>query len=311
MVCGIGIGTAMTLDGACAHAYAHILYKGLLFMGTGCLLYACGTAKLSELGGLASRLPLVMIGYMVGAVSISGMPLFNGFVTKTMTITGAAEAHRTWLALGMELAAVGTFLSVGIKLPYFAFWAKPKNTAIEIKPIPWNMYVGMGISSVLCLFIGLFPGTLYSLLPFPTDYVPYTPWHVLQACCLLGFTGLGFYLMRKIIPPHPSRNLDFDFLYRLVGRGFVKLVSFPAAAIDNVWTDVYEKIGLKALIEAGLGTSVFDGKVIDGVLDGSARSVREVGGAGVARTQTGRLQDYLAAAVTIGLVIFAIVWFVG
>ncbi|KAF5032372.1 hypothetical protein DSECCO2_617960 [anaerobic digester metagenome] len=91
----------------------------------------------------------------------------------------------------------------------------------------------------------------------------------------------------------------------------MKLVSFPAAAIDNVWTDVYEKIGLKALIEAGLGTSVFDGKVIDGVLDGSARSVREVGGAGVARTQTGRLQDYLAAAVTIGLVIFAIVWFVG
>ena len=310
MVCGIGIGTAMTLDGACAHAYAHILYKGLLFMGTGCLLYACGTAKLSELGGLASRLPLVMIGYMVGAVSISGMPLFNGFVTKTMTITGAAEAHRTWLALGMELAAVGTFLSVGIKLPYFAFWAKPKNTAIEIKPIPWNMYVGMGISSVLCLFIGLFPGTLYSLLPFPTDYVPYTPWHVLQACCLLGFTGLGFYLMRKIIPPHPSRNLDFDFVYRAVGRSFVKLVSVPAAAIDNVWTDVYEKIGLKALVEAGHGTSIFDGKVIDGVLDGSARGVREVGGAGVARSQTGRLQDYLAAAVTIGLVIFAIIWFV-
>ena len=310
MVCGIGIGTAMTLDGACAHAYAHILYKGLLFMGTGCLLYAVGTAKLTELGGLASRLPLVMIGYMVGAVSISGMPLFNGFVTKTMTIAGAAEAHRTWLALGMELAAVGTFLSVGIKLPYFAFWAKPKSH-VALKPIPWNMYLGMGISSLLCLGIGLFPQTLYSLLPFPTDYVPYTPWHVVQACCILGFTGLGFYLMRKIIPPHPSRNLDFDFLYRLVGRGFVKLVSFPAAAIDNVWTDVYEKIGLKALIEAGLGTSVFDGKVIDGVLDGSARSVREVGGAGVARTQTGRLQDYLAAAVTIGLVIFAIVWFVG
>lgn len=310
MVCGIGIGTAMTLDGACAHAYAHILYKGLLFMGAGCLLYSAGTAKLTELGGLASRLPLVMIGYMVGAVSISGMPLFNGFVTKTMTITGAAEAHRTWLALGMELAAVGTFLSVGIKLPYFAFWSKPKSN-VELKPIPWNMYVGMGISSLLCLGIGLFPQTLYSLLPFPTEYVPYTPWHVLQACCILGFTGLGFYLMRKIIPPHPSRNLDFDFVYRAVGRGFVKLVSVPVAAIDNVWTDVYEKIGLKALIEAGLGTSVFDGKVIDGVLDGSARGVREVGGAGVARSQTGRLQDYLAAAVTIGLIIFAIVWFVG
>jgi multicomponent Na+:H+ antiporter subunit D len=310
MVCGIGIGTAMTIDGACAHAYAHILYKGLLFMGAGCLLYSAGSAKLTELGGLASRLPLVMIGYMVGAVSISGMPLFNGFVTKTMTITGAAEAHHTWLALGMELAAVGTFLSVGIKLPYFAFWAKPKND-MPLKPIPWNMYLGMGIASFLCLFIGLFPETLYKLLPFPTEYTPYTSWHVLQSSLLLGFTGLGFYLMRKIIPPHPSRNLDFDFLYRAIGRGFVKLVSFPAAAVDNVWTDVYEKIGLRGLIGLARGTNVFDGKVIDGVLDGSARSVREDGGAAVARTQTGRLQDYLAAAVALGLVIFVAVWFIG
>jgi len=310
MVCGIGIGTAMTLDGACAHAYAHILYKGLLFMGAGCLLYSAGTAKLTELGGLASRLPLVMIGYMVGAVSISGMPLFNGFVTKTMTITGAAEAHRTWLALGMELAAVGTFLSVGIKLPYFAFWAKPKSTA-ELKPIPWNMYLGMGIASALCLFIGLFPQTLYALLPFPTEYVPYTSWHVLQACLLLGFTGLGFSFMRKIIVPHPSRNLDFDFLYRAIGRGFVKLVSVPTAAVDNVWTDVYAKIGLRGLLAAGRGTSLFDGKGIDGVIDGSARGVREGGGATVARAQTGRIQDYLAAAVALGLLLFAAVWFLG
>ena len=160
-----------------------------------------------------------MIGYMVGAVSISGMPFFNGFVTKTMTIAGAAEAHHTWLALGMELAAVGTFLSVGIKLPYFAFFAKPKNE-MPLKPIPWNMYLGMGISSVLCLAIGLFPGMLYKLLPFPTEYTPYTPWHLVQSSMLLGFTGLGFYLMRRIMPPHPSRNLDFDILYRALGRWF-------------------------------------------------------------------------------------------
>ncbi len=308
MVAGIGIGTAMTVDGACAHAYAHILYKGLLFMGAGCLLYAAGTAKLTELGGLASRLPLVMIGYMVGAVSISGMPLFNGFVSKTMTITGAAEAHRTWLALGMEVAAVGTFLSVGIKLPYFAFWSKPRND-MPLRPIPWNMYLGMGIASFLCLGIGLFPQTLYSLLPFPTEYQPYTPWHVLQASLLLGFTGLAFYLMRNIIAPHASRNLDFDYIYRLVGKWFLRLISAPTAAVDNVWTDVYAKIGLRALLGAGRGTDRFDGAVIDGILDGSAQGVRDVGGAAVARTQTGRLQDYLAAAVVVGLLVFLAVWF--
>ena len=135
MVAGVGVGTAMTINGACAHAYAHILYKGLLFMGAGALLYAAGTAKLSELGGLFRRLPWVFVWYMVAAVSISGFPLFSGFVSKTMTITGAAEAHHTWLALGMEVAAVGTFLSVGIKLPYFAWFGRPDpGMALEAHP---------------------------------------------------------------------------------------------------------------------------------------------------------------------------------
>jgi multicomponent Na+:H+ antiporter subunit D len=170
------------------------------------------------------------------------------------------------------------------------------------------MYLGMGISSLLCLFIGLFPSTLYRLLPFPTEYTPYTPWHLLQSSLLLGFTGLGFYLCRKIIAPHPSRNLDFDYLYRLVGNGFIKLVSVPVAAVDNVWTNVYERIGLRGLLGLGRGTNFFDGKVIDGVLDGGARAVREDGGAAVARAQSGRIQDYLTAAVSVGLVIFVIVW---
>jgi multicomponent Na+:H+ antiporter subunit D len=172
------------------------------------------------------------------------------------------------------------------------------------------MYLGMGISSVLCLFIGLFPRSLYRLLPFPVEYTPYTHWHVLQSSLLLGFTGLGFYLMRRIIPPHPSRNLDFDFLYRAIGRGFVKFVSVPTAAVDNVWSEVYARIGLRGLLGLGHATNVFDGKVIDGVLDGSAQAVREDGGAAVAGIQTGRLQDYLAAAVALGLLIFVIVWFV-
>ena len=127
MVAGVGIGTGLTLNGACAHAYAHILYKGLLFMGAGCLLHAAATSKLSDLGGLVGRLPWVMILYMVGAVSISGMPFFNGFVSKNMTIFGAVEAHHILIGIFLEVAAVGTFLSVGIKLPYFAFWAQTRE----------------------------------------------------------------------------------------------------------------------------------------------------------------------------------------
>lgn len=310
MVAGIGIGTAMCMNGAVAHAYAHILYKGLLFMGVGTVMYAVGSAELDKLGGLVGKLPVVMLLYMVGAVSISGMPFFNGFISKTMTITGAAESHHTLLAIGLEIAAVGTFLSVGIKLPYFAFWNKPARTDLKLKTIPKNMYIAMGISASLCFLQGVYPQMLYRLLPFPVEYTPYTPWHLLQAAMLLSFTGLGFWLMRKVIVPHHGRNLDFDKLYRLIGNAGLYLICRPIAWVDSIWTTVYRVIGLRALMDIAAGSSWFDRKGIDTVVDGTAYTVRNVGRAG-AKVQTGRIQDYLALAVFLVLCIFGLVAYLG
>ncbi|MGL1863866.1 MAG: Na(+)/H(+) antiporter subunit D [Pseudodesulfovibrio sp.] len=312
MVAGIGIGTAMTLNGATAHAYAHILYKGLLFMGTGAILYSVGTVKLDKLGGLVYKLPWVFVLYMIAALSISGMPLFNGFISKTMTIAGAANAHHTWLALGMEIAAVGTFISVGIKLPYFAFWGGKKEYVGEVKPLPVNMYVGMGICGLLCIAQGVYPEMLYRYLPYAmeTAYHPWTADKVINSSLLLGFSGLAFYLTRKIIVPHAKLNLDFDYFYRLIGRVTMGAVCWPVSKIDDVWTEVYRTVGLKALIQAGAGTSVFDKKGIDTVVDGSAYTVRNIGRVG-AKVQTANLQDYLAYATVLGLGIFALVWYFG
>ncbi|HSV93307.1 MAG TPA: Na(+)/H(+) antiporter subunit D [Desulfobacterales bacterium] len=309
MVAGVGVGTAMTVDGACAHAYAHILYKGLLFMGAGTLLYAAGTAKLTELGGLFRRLPWAFLWYMVAAVSISGFPLFSGFVSKTMTITGAAEAHHSWLALGMEVAAVGTFLSVGIKLPYFAWFGRP-DPGIALKTVPRNMYVAMGMAGLLCFYIGVQPGFLYRLLPHPVDYVPYTAWHVLQALLILGFTGLGFYLLRRKLAPEAGINLDFDWLYRAVGRAVLALARRPVATVDDWWTELYRRAGLRGLMGIAGGSARFDRSAIDGVVDGTALGVRRIGRA-AAGAQTGRLQDYLAAAVVLGVLVFAVIWYAG
>jgi len=312
MVAGIGIGTAMTLNGAVAHAYAHILYKGLLFMGTGAILYSVGTAKLDKLGGLATRLPWVMVWYMVAALSISGMPLFNGFISKTMTIAGAAEAHRTILALGMEIAAVGTFISVGIKLPYFAFWGGKSEYKGELKPLPVNMYIGMGLCGLLCIAQGVYPHMLYQYLPFEAEHVfhPWTIDKVLNAGLLLGFSGLAFYLTRKVITPHAFLNLDFDWFYRLIGCVTMRALCWPISKVDDVWTEVYRTGGLRALIAMGDGTSVFDKKGIDTVVDGSAYTVRYIGRVG-AKAQTAQLQDYLAFAAVLGLGIYALVWYFG
>ncbi|MDR3073914.1 MAG: Na(+)/H(+) antiporter subunit D [Deltaproteobacteria bacterium] len=313
MVAGIGVGTAMTINGAAAHAYAHILYKGLLFMAAGCLLHAVGTAKLDKLGGLAARLPWVMLLYMVAALSISGMPLFNGFVSKTMTIAGAAEAHRTFVALGLEIAAVGTFISVGIKLPYFAFWGgKEPDMAREIKPIPWNMYAGMGILAVLCVAQGVAPQILYTYLPREVEhpYLPWTVWNVIQSGLLLGFSGLAFYLLRKVITPHEGLNLDFDIIYRAIGSAALALICRPLAWIDDHWTEAYRAVGLRGLMAAAFGSSVFDRKAIDGVVDGSAYGVMGIGRIG-AKLQNGDVQRYLGLAVILIMVVFGLYWRLG
>ncbi|MBN2141126.1 MAG: Na(+)/H(+) antiporter subunit D [Desulfovibrionaceae bacterium] len=312
MVAGIGIGTAMTINGAVAHAYAHILYKGLLFMGAGCLLYAAGTQKLDELGGLVKRLPWVMVLYMIAALSISGMPVFNGFISKTMTIAGAAEAHRTWLAAGLEIAAVGTFVSVGIKLPYFAFWGRRPTYQGELRPIPWNMYVGMAIAGALCIAQGVYPRILYAYLPVAQEhmYTPWTVWHVLQAGLILGFSGLAFYFLRYVITPHKKLNLDFDYYYRLIGRWVLAVLCRPVAWIDDRWTEAYRAGGLRGLMAVAAGTVWFDKHGIDTVVDGTAYSVKDIGKVG-AKVQSGRLQDYIALAAVLALCVFALVWYLG
>jgi multicomponent Na+:H+ antiporter subunit D len=216
MVAGVGLGSPLALDGAAAHAYCHILYKALLFMGAGALIHATGRRKLTELGGVAGSLRWVVALYAVGAVSISGFPLFNGFVSKSMVISAAGEAHRSWTELLLTLASVGTFLHTGLKLPYFAFFAPDRGLAV--RPVPANMYVAMAAAALLCFGIGVAPGLLYAQLPNGGGYAPYTAVHVATSVQLLLGTGLAFWALRGKLGGEPTRSVDADWLYRTPGR---------------------------------------------------------------------------------------------
>lgn len=315
MAVGVGVGSAMTLDGASAHAYAHILYKSLLFMSAGCLLHTLGTDRLDRLGGLATRLPWVCLLFMVGAMSISGMPLFNGFVTKTMTIAGAAEAHHPWLALALEIATAGTFIAVGVRLSWLVFWRKAPEGAAEPRasaPITWNMYAGMALAAFFCVLQGVYPDLLYASLPYPLEhpYQPWTAWHVLQALLILGFAGLAAYVARGALTAGSGVNLDLDYFYRLLGRLVLALFSRPLAAIDTAWSEAYRVVGLGVLMATAKASAIFDKKGIDGVVDGSARAVRGIGRIS-AKSQNGFLQDYLAATAVASLFVFGLVWYFG
>ncbi len=307
MVCGVGIGTAMAVNGAISHAYAHIIYKALLFMGAGAVLEMTGISKLNELGGLYRRMPLAMIFTVIGGISISGFPLTSGFVSKSMIIAAAGESHRIGLLLMMTLAAVGTFLSVGIKLPYFIWFGK--DSGVEAKDAPWNMNLAMGIAAFLCFFIGIYPDYLYKMLPFPVNYHPYTSYHLAETMQLLGFTGLGFFIMVKKLKPKPKINLDLDWFYRKGARVFMRFASRPVLSSDSWINDVYRSIGLKLTMALAKAISWFDWEGIDWTIDGSARGVVE-GGNRLRSLMTGKIQHYIGGAVALTFIILILVMLV-
>ncbi|HDP95556.1 MAG TPA: Na(+)/H(+) antiporter subunit D [Candidatus Aminicenantes bacterium] len=214
MVAAVGIGTEMALNGSAAHAVNNILYKALLFMCAGAVIHATGKHRLSDLGGLAKYMPHTLILYMVGAFSISGVPFFNGFISKSMVLSATGGAHHLTAMLLLNLAAVGTFLSVGIKLPWFIWFARKKPAAIEVRRPPLNMFLGMGMAAVMCVLYGVMPGLLYRLLPFPVHFEPFTTAHLAESVQMLLFTFVGFWVLRHRLAPHEGISLDMDWFYR-------------------------------------------------------------------------------------------------
>ncbi len=215
MVCGIGIGTELALNGAAAHAFAHILYKSLLFMSMGAVLYRVGTVKASELGGLYKSMPWTTAFCIIGAASISAFPLLSGFVTKSMILTAVAQEHLWVVWLVLLFASAGVLDHSGIKIPFFAFFAHDSGKRCDEAPA--NMLIAMGLTAALCIGIGIYPQPLYALLPHMVDYQAYTAAHVITQLQLLLFAMAAFAVLyrRGWYPPEiPALNIDSDWIYR-------------------------------------------------------------------------------------------------
>lgn len=273
MVCGVGIGTELAINGATAHAFAHILYKALLFMGAGAVLQTTGLRKLSEMGGLYKTMPRTLGLYMVGAFAISAVPLFSGFVSKSMVVSAAGETHRAVVFLMLTLASAGTFLHTGLKLPYYMFFGK--DSGVRGREPPGNMLVAMGLAAIACILIGVFPGLLYRHLPHPVDYVPYTLQHVTSTLGMLGFTGLGFFLLLKHLDPERTISLDTDWFYRRGAAGFVELVQKPLARLEAGFVgEIYEFVIRRPVLGVAGLLRRFDSLVVDSSLVGVGRSTQ-------------------------------------
>ena len=269
MVAGVGIGTDLSLNGSVSHAFAHILYKGLLFMGAGAVIQMTGKRKLTELGGLYKTMPITLVLYMIGGFAISAFPLFSGFVTKSMVVSGATHDHRPLIALLLTMASAGTFLHTGLKLPYYMFFGK--DSGLRAKEPPVNMLIAMGMAAFMCIGIGVFPGPLYRLLPFAVHFDPYTGEHVTSALGILLFTGLGFFMLLKKLDPEPTISADTDWVYRKGSRLFMWFVNKPLSIYENYLGNIYNTWFTKfTLYFSSFLAKIFDVRLIDGFVNGIA-----------------------------------------
>jgi multicomponent Na+:H+ antiporter subunit D len=238
MVSAAGIGTAAAINGGVAHAFTHILYKGLLLMGAGAVLYATGHSRLTDLGGLGRLLPKVLLLYMVGAVSISGVPLFSGFVSKELIVDAARTEGLDVVVILLKLASVGTFVSVALKLPWFTFGGGPRTAVVA--PVPPTMIAAMALAAAANIAIGLRPEWMYDLMPFAVDYRPYTTGKLLEVTQLLTFAGLAFLLVLRKLHGAPTMTLDADWAYRVLPRRLLaraRTISVPTLLRPSVSAD--------------------------------------------------------------------------
>jgi multicomponent Na+:H+ antiporter subunit D len=234
MVCAIGIGTTLALNGAVAHAFNEVIFKGLLLMSMGAVLHVTGRSNGSDLGGLYKTMPKTAALCIVGALSISAFPLFSGFVSKAVIMSAVLDAGHDWIWLLLLFASAGVFHHAGIKIPFFAFFAR--DAGIRATEPPRNMLLAMLLAATLCVFIGVYPGALYRLLPFAMDYDPYDATHVISQLQLLCFAALAFTWLKLqgIYPPElRAVNLDFDWTYRRLLPGIYRGLLAALQPVDR------------------------------------------------------------------------------
>ncbi|ARU57770.1 NADH dehydrogenase (quinone) [Oleiphilus messinensis] len=261
MVVGVGIGTAVAINGAVAHAFNDVIFKGLLMMSMGAVLHMTGRINGSDLGGLYKSMPVTTVLCIVGAASISAFPLFSGFVSKSMIMTAAIENGYDWVWLLLLFASAGVFHHAGIKIPYFAFFAH--DSGIRTREPPLNMLVAMTIAATLCILIGSFPNVLYQMLPYETGYWPFDVTHVLTQLQLLFFSALAFVWLnlKGLYPPElRSTNIDVEWFYRKLAPAFVhRAVSGISLIYQRVYLQLVDKLtaGVKSLYSPDRPTGYF------------------------------------------------------
>ncbi len=304
MVAGVGLGViTLGLNGSASHAFNHILYKCLLFMSAGAVIYATGKEKMTELGDFGRYAPITALSFFVGAFSIAGFPLTNGFIGKSPIISAAGELKNAFAYIMLNVATCGTIISIICKMGYYTFFSSRKSD-YQVRQTPLNMRIAMLITSSLCILIGIFPQFFYYFLPYPMNYEPYTAQHILDTLGIFSFTGLVFAIFLKILKPKPYLNLDIDWFYRVGAKYSIKSLNKTVAPaeyefINKIWRWLIDGVIIPV---SGRITAYEDRKMntLPAFLSSLAKTISD----GLACFHTGKVQDYAFYMLSfIGLVL--------
>ena len=248
MVAGIGIGTTIGAAGAMGHLFNNVLYKSLLFMAVGVVIYRTRENDLYKLGGLWRQMPITAIAFFIGALSITAVPGFNGFISKGMVLDAAAgyfegtDEYRAlyWL---LFIGAVGTFLSF-IKLGFYTFFHGKSD--VEVRDAKTGQTVAMLVVGAACVVLGVLWWQFTDLLPLVDGteidvagenqgLTPYSVGHLQDALVLIVVSAVGFKLIRKPLSkidyPDPAFVVNPAGYY--AGRWTMLAVTELYAAVDR------------------------------------------------------------------------------
>ena len=223
MTVAVGVGSELALNGAAANAFVGVIYMALFFMVMGAVLARTGTVKATELGGLFKSMPATGLFAIIAGAAVVGVPLFSGFVAKTLILSAVHYEHLTLAYIVLIFASAGVMEQTALKVPYFAFFGEDRGHRVDEAPA--GQLVAMGVAAFLCLLIGTQYEALYGLLPFAIDYEPYKAASVVGQFQILGAGALAFAVLiwLKLYPLKSDRTiLDADWLYRYVGDAIAR-----------------------------------------------------------------------------------------
>ena len=220
LLTAVGAGGEVGVNGATAHSLVHIAYNMLLFMTLGAVLYRTGTVRSDQLGGLLRTMPVAAVGFAVGAATMAAAPLFAGFVSKGLLMEAVKEHHEAvyWLLLVVSILVFTHFCLRVFQLVFLGRPARFGSEAVDrTEPeAPWSMRLAIALAVVVCVALGLLPGLLGGILPYPVELAVYSPSHVLEQLVLLaaGAALFGALVWTRRYPTvRRTYRVDADILY--------------------------------------------------------------------------------------------------